>query len=153
MKKFGFLLFLIALVSISVSCYAGKRDMRKEKAPKHNTKKKAELEATHWSLTEIDGKPVASGDERIMPFIMFGKKGRLEGNTGCNSLGGTYDLGRFDAIKIEAVSTKMACPDMTGEAYMNNALSYANRYMINGRHLLLYNDNLLLALFEAKDAE
>jgi len=151
MKKLSILLFLIALVS--VTCYAGKKDMKKDQSPKHNTKGKAELEGTHWRLTEIDGKPVPRGDNRNEPFIMFAKKGRLEGNTGCNGLGGTYDLGRFDAIKIEAVSTKMACPDMSGEAYMNNALAYANRYMINGQYLLLYNDNLLLALFEAESPE
>ena len=151
MKKFSFLLLLIALVS--VSCYAGKRDMKKDKAPKRTTKKKAELEGTHWRLIEIDGKLVAAANNRTEAFIVFAKKGRLEGNTGCNSLGGTYDLGRFEAVKIEAVSTKMACEDMAAEAYMNNALAYANRYMINGQHLLLYNDNLLLALFEAKPAE
>ena len=151
MKKFSFLLFLIALVS--VTCYAGKRDMKKDKTPKHSKNKKAELQETRWRLTEIDGKPVAQGDNRNEPFIMFAKKGRLEGNTGCNGLGGTYDLGRFDAIEIDAVSTKMACPDMAGEAYMNNALTYANRYMINGQYLLLYSDNLLLALFEAEYPE
>ena len=152
MKKISFLLLLIAM--ISVTCYAGKRDMKKDKPAKHNNKSKgkAELIDTHWRLSELNGKPVTTGNTEA--YIMFAKKGsRIEGNTGCNSLGGTYNTGRFEALKIEAVSTKMACPDMTSESQMNTALSYANRYMINGQYLLLYNDNLLLALFEAQYPE
>lgn len=81
---------------------------------------------------------------------MYSKGSRLMGHTGCNSIAGKYEKGRHDDIKYEAITTKMACMGANHEGYLLEALSGANLYMLNGQNLLLYRDNLLLAIFEAK---
>ncbi len=79
------------------------------------------------------------------------KKAQLSGSTGCNSITGSHTEGKHGAIKFEAATTKMYCEGaMETENYVLTALNRANRYVINGHHLLLYNETYLLAIFEAK---
>ncbi len=112
----------------------------------------ATLENTYWKLAEVSGKPITTPTDAREAFLtLISKKSRVQGNTGCNSLAGKYEMGRHGFIKFTVASTKMACADMSTENYMQSALSGANRYVINGQNLLLYNDNLLLAIFEARD--
>ena len=79
------------------------------------------------------------------------KKSTLEGFAGCNNIGGTHAEGRHGAIKFEPFSTLMACEErMATEQYVLKALVRANRYIINDKFLLLYDENILLATFEAR---
>lgn len=112
----------------------------------------ASLEKTYWKLADVNGNALSTSSNGREAYIMLiSKKSRVEGNTGCNSLAGKYEMGRHGYIKFTVAGTKMACGNMETENYMQNALSNANRYVINGQNLLLYNDNLLLAIFEARE--
>lgn len=112
----------------------------------------SELTDTHWRLSEMNGKAVAStGDDKGAYIMLYSKKSQLGGSGGCNEIMGTHKIGKHNVIAFEAAMTKMACAQgMDTEYYISKALSGANRYVINGHNLLLYNDTYLLAVFEAK---
>lgn len=111
----------------------------------------ADLQNTYWRLVEMNGKPVVSTKE---PYIkLVDKKSALEGSTGCNTIMGNYKIGKHGALKFEYGTTKMMCGDMETEQFVNSALVRTTTYDINSNHLLLYNDNVLLAVFEAQYAD
>lgn len=119
------------------------------KKPKKET---ADLQDTYWRLSEMNGKTLEPGSNEA--FIkLVEKKSVLQGNAGCNSIMGTFRLGRHDELAFEFGTTKKMCGDMSVEGYMINALKNTNHYDINGHYLMLYNDSVILAIFEAKYAE
>ena len=120
----------------------------KKKAP---AKKKTELTDTYWRLCEMNGKKLeATGSNTDAYIYLKDKKDELIGFTGGNNISGEFEDGKYNAIGFEAVSTEKACPGIETETYLMDALKKANRYMINGENMLLYNDNVVLAIFEAK---
>lgn len=139
------LLFLSLILCLMSSCRSGKKKV-------HIPKGDAELTNTYWRLYEMNGKPIAApADARDVFIRLNSKKGMLEGFAGCNGIGGKHSEGRHGTILFEPITTLMACDDrMDIEQYLLRSLNKANRYVINDKHLLLYNDNLLLAVFEAK---
>lgn len=145
MRAIAFLLFLSLTLPLSLHA-----DIKGKKKPAAE-KKRATIMNTYWRLSEMDGKPLADGSQNNTPYIYLqDKKSQLLGHTGCNNIGGEFAIGKYNYIGFEAVYTEMACEGITTEGYILNALKGANRYTINGQNLLLYNDNLLLAVFEAK---
>jgi len=111
----------------------------------------AELMDTQWMLMDISGKSLNLNASAKAPYIYLSSKHhQIGGNTGCNAIGGQYTFKHND-IKFTPLTTKMACNNMKYEQSMMEALNHANRYMLNGQNLLLYNDNFLLAIFEAKE--
>lgn len=108
------------------------------------------LENIKWALLDISGKPLNAAPDRMPYMVMYSKGSKLEGYTGCNQLSGTYDKGRNEDIGYKPVTTKMACSNTQWEDDMVKALNGANAYKLNGQNLLLYHDNMLLAIFEAK---
>jgi heat shock protein HslJ len=119
----------------------------------------AELENTHWRLTELSGKPVgAAGGERG-PYIELragenpGDRPSLRGHGGCNRLVGGYRL-KGNAIQFGPIaSTRMACASgMDQEHAMLEMLAGARMWKIRGRQLDLCDaDGKLLARFEARE--
>lgn len=136
--------FLILSI-FAMSCKAAKKGSY---APKGASR----LTDTYWRLSEMNGKPVVTpSDAREVHIRLAEKKQRLTGFAGCNSIMGTYKIGKHGVIKFQAGSTMMFCEDrMETEKYLMAALTNANKYVINERHLLLYNDSRLLAVFEAQ---
>lgn len=140
---------------------AEKKEKKMEKEAKSFSLKKLSdkekmeppLQDVKWVLLDIAGKPLNTGSENTPYLIMYSKGSKLEGSTGCNSIGGSYKKGRHDDISFQGITTKMACSDMKAEKLMQDALNRTNLYMLNGQNLLLYNDNLLLAIFEARFEE
>lgn len=121
----------------------------KTKKPRKET---ADLQDTYWRLTEMNGTPLASAANEA--FIkLTEKKSVLEGSTGCNLISGSFQIGKRGELAFEYGTTKKMCGDMAVERFMNHTLTNTNRYDINGHHLLLYNDSILLAIFEAKYAD
>ncbi len=125
------------------------KEAEKAAAPKKWSEKQKEnppLKEVKWVLTDETGKSM--GDAA---YIQLQPKGdKLAGNTSCNNIAGSFKEGKDNVIKFTAITTKMACSDMKTENRMLSALNGANRYDMNGQNLLLYRDNLLLAIFEAK---
>lgn len=111
------------------------------------------LEGVKWALLDINGKPLTDNTGTTPYIIMFSKGSKLEGHTGCNIIAGSYKAGRHDDLTFQPVTTKMACSDMKTESMMNEALGRSNIYMLNGQNLLLYHDNMLMAIFEARFEE
>lgn len=141
--------FVLLMLSLSlVACRGGKKKVHTPKVPKGD----AEITDTYWRLYEMDGKLIQTpADARDVFIRMNHKKSTLEGFAGCNNIGGTHAEGRHGAIKFEPFSTLMACEErMATEQYVLKALVRANRYVINDKFLLLYDENILLATFEAR---
>lgn len=150
------LLQLTLILGLSLSCLhadAGHKDKtKKQKATtaKQAKNKKPALDETYWRLSELNGKMVAqSGGNEAYIFL---HKGKLTGNTGCNDISGKYEDSRRDnSLTFEPAVTEMACMGrMETETYMLNTLKGATRYRLNDNHLMIYNNALLLAIFEAK---
>jgi putative lipoprotein len=149
------LLKLTLILALSLGCLHADADHKdKKKKEKTTTTKKAKpkkaaLDETYWRLSELNGKMVSqTGNEAYI----FMEDGKLTGNTGCNDITGKYNDSRRDnSLKFEPTVTEMACIDkMETEALLLYALKGATRYRLNGDHLMIYNDALLLAIFEAK---
>jgi|ERR1044071_9534714 putative lipoprotein len=145
MRTIALLLFLSLTLPLSLHA-----DIKGKKKPGAD-KKKISLMNTYWRLSEMNGKSLPDISQQNTPYIYLqDKKNQLLGNTGCNNIGGEFASGKYNYVGFEPVYTEMACPDMSTESYLLNALKGANRYKINGNNLLLYKDDLLLAVFEAK---
>lgn len=98
------------------------------------------LNNTKWSLADnVKG--------RIPTLRIEGEK--INGNTGCNNYFGalTTDAssGFFSAGKIG--TTRMACPNPDVEQNFLSMLQKANKYVIHGDALELYQDGTLLLKF------
>lgn len=84
-----------------------------------------------WTIIEINGAKVVTGENGIVPFIVFDTKtGRISGNSGCNRMMGSFDLNaEAGSLLISGMgSTRMMCPDMTTERNVLNALKQVKSY-------------------------
>ncbi|MCB9047532.1 MAG: META domain-containing protein [Chitinophagales bacterium] len=142
-----------AILLLPVICglfLAFSNDAMAQKKKKTKVHKTAQLENTHWALYEMNGKSVETpADSREVYIKLIDKKSKLEGYSGCNLITGTYDLGK-ETLTFEPEITERACTDMTTEKYVLTALNDADRYEINGLHLLLFKGTYLLGIFKAK---
>jgi heat shock protein HslJ len=101
------------------------------------------LVGPRWRLVELEGQPSIAGGGAREPHLVFSRSDnvdRVGGATGCNSMGGTYEV-EGDRIRFsELFSTKMACVEddrMSQEARFLGALQLADRYAISGDTLTL----------------
>lgn len=78
---------------------------------------------------------------------------RVNGNAGCNSYFGTARLdasnGSFSASQIG--STKMMCDNISVEKNFLDMMAKANKYVVSGNTLELYQNNLLLLKFNKSE--
>jgi len=107
--------------------------------------------------TQADGKPLANlaGSEwglegQDAPFIQFGSKGEMNGNGGCNSFGGSYELNGQRLIIGPIMSTKKACMGdiMKQETAFFRALQNAHHIEATHLRLVIFDEsnNELLSL-------
>jgi len=98
------------------------------------------LTGTKWALADnVKGK--------IPTLNIEGEK--ISGNAGCNNYFGTAkvdpSMGNFSAGALG--STRMACDNMSVEKNFMDMVGKANKYVVTGNVLELYQDNLLLLKF------
>ncbi len=129
------LFFSICTVAVLVSCGT----MTSSSASKVG-KAQPSLAGTKWALADnVKGK--------IPTLNIDGEK--INGNTGCNNYFGTAKVdpsaGNFSAGQMG--STKMACDNMSVERNFMDMMAKANKYVLTGSVLELYQDNLLLLKF------
>ncbi|MFC7348237.1 META domain-containing protein [Chryseobacterium zhengzhouense] len=78
---------------------------------------------------------------------------KLNGNAGCNRYFGSVVMetasGQFSPSGLG--STKMACENMSVEKNFMDMLQKANKYVVSGTTLELYQDNLLLLKFNKSE--
>ncbi len=127
------------------------QDAWAQKKKKEKVRTTADFENTYWRLYEMNGEQVVTpADSKEVYIKLNSKKNKLEGYTGCNIITGTYELGK-ESLSFEAATTERYCTDMMDtEEYILRALNYADRHVINGLYLMLYDGTYLLAIFEAK---
>lgn len=130
MKK----LFFLAFIACAASCSSAGDSDAALGDPNDITDK-------YWLLVELNGSMVEQDTTRhVSPHMIF-KKGenKFNGNTGCNTMVGTYELPGGDGLKLsDIISTKMACMDnMQLESDFLGALNRADSYVIVGDTLVL----------------
>jgi heat shock protein HslJ len=119
--------------------------------PAQNTTSTASLENTYWKLSDMNGAPVSTPEGGKEVHMVLGKSGsgqRLKGFGGCNNMGGNYTVSA-NTIKFVVISTKMACDRMAVENFFFDALNRADRYLIKGETLELYQGETFLTRFES----
>lgn len=84
-----------------------------------------------WNIIEINGTAVVPAPGQEFPFIGFDtKNGTVYGNSGCNRMTGSFDVNaKPGTLSLGAMgSTRMACPDMTVEQRVLEALAQVKKY-------------------------
>ncbi|MCD7901925.1 MAG: META domain-containing protein [Bacteroides sp.] len=97
-----------------------------------------------WKITEVNGELVPTNLEK-KPFLNFDvQKNRIHGNAGCNMINGGFVTKEDDpmAISFPAVAaTMMACPDMTLERKVLDALNVIKTFeIINDKSVAFYDE-------------
>ncbi len=115
---------------------------------------RATLTGNGWILVSY-----GSPDEPVFALpniearIAFTESGEVNGNTGCNSFGGSYTLDG-DKITFEQLAmTMMACEGPVAQQEMEiiNGLNRAERYVIEDNQLKIFYDGGSKALIYAAD--
>ncbi len=98
--------------------------------------------AGKWELLPALASDTATGK---IPYINFElETNRFSGNTGCNNMGGNFEI-KNDVLLFNEnmISTKMACPGYNEQVFFDNLLK-TNRYEIKeGVLQLMYNTTIL----------
>ena len=108
----------------------------------------------YWKLIELNGNPVVFNDSTSRePFIILKDDNIVNGNGGCNTISGAYEIDRAASrIKFsQIVSTMMACINMEFEDGLKRALETADNYSLSadGKYLSLNRARMApLARFE-----
>jgi putative lipoprotein len=113
----------------------------------------AELEDTHWTLIELDGKPVPSNLPQEPHLVFQAQPRRVSGSGGCNRL--TTDYRRDgERLGFETIArTRRACigGGMDTEDAFLRALQNVRAFRISGQRLELVDEaGRALAVFRAE---
>ncbi|MGQ0713772.1 MAG: META domain-containing protein [Gemmatimonadaceae bacterium] len=107
------------------------------------------LVGPYWRLVELEGQLSLQGGGTREPHLRF-TEDRVNGATGCNSLGGSYEVTgarlRFGSL----ATTRMACVEeerMRQETGFTRALERVERFVIRGDRLTLFQGDVVLARF------
>jgi heat shock protein HslJ len=100
----------------------------------------AALVARRWVLVEVMGKPIPARPGPKEPHLVFDfAEERVAGTGGCNSFSGGFELGEGNRITFPGplAATKMACPDMSTDQAMMDALARVDNWTIGSDTLSL----------------
>jgi heat shock protein HslJ len=87
MKKFS--LYLITISFAMAACHSSKNTSGSNPG----------LKETYWKLTELMGKPVPTMESnKEMHMILKNEDNRIQGNAGCNTFTGSYELKEANRI-------------------------------------------------------
>lgn len=95
-----------------------------------------------WRLTHIDGQSVEVPSGAQNPTIVFNDNGNLTGNTGLNSMSGTYTTkSRYDNnITFSPIATTKMAGDQSAmdlERRYNDALTRVDTVRVDGDRLIM----------------
>ncbi len=99
------------------------------------------LDGTRWKLT---GWTISSIDPKDVIITANFSGGRISGNSGVNSYGGSYEAKESGVFSVGAISmTEMAGPEpaMRAETAFFTLLGQARSFKVNGETLTLYDKN------------
>jgi copper homeostasis protein (lipoprotein) len=109
-----------------------------------------EITGKYWKLVRLNGKQVEAGSRE--PFIRFtAKDSQVNGNSGCNSFNGKYELSEGNKIKFSPFAmTKMACMDSNVEEEFMQVIGKTTSYSMTSDELIFQDEyETTLAKFEA----
>jgi heat shock protein HslJ len=144
---------ILMAIIISISCSSSKVNTGTHQAIDVNSVTLAvPLQDIYWKLISLVGKPIDTSKNLKEMYIVFKtENNRAEGNGGCNTFAGSYQLkGDSSVFLSEIASTKMYCEGIENENAFFMALSRANHFQIHDDTLILSEDRAMkLARFVA----
>lgn len=89
------------------------------------------IEGVYWKLVELGGQPIEDGAPSA-PFLMLVPgSGRVNGNGGCNTIMGGYELTDNNRISFsQFASTMMACPGENPEQEFLKVFDQVDNYTL-----------------------
>ena len=105
-----------------------------------------------WELYRMNGDSLSSEHyPEGLPYLQFDtRQGRIYGFDGCNDLGATIEV-TLDRITIgEIMTTEKACPDRTGQAFLEK-LAQVNAYKVDNQALQLSHHEQVLLDFRRRN--
>lgn len=96
------------------------------------------LSGIRWQITEIAGQKARFFQQQ--PYLLLNPQSkRLQGNTGCNSIFGQYQIQNNQALSLQANASHDSCDHaLAQEADLMQVLQQVSRYQLSGKHLNLY---------------
>ena len=138
-------LMAFVLILTCSCCKTSKRGVKTEKYP---------LTGTKWMLVSLQGEEF-SKEFALHPFIVFDTAGGFQGNLGCNSFFGTYEVSKKQKMKFQFEgATKRLCSKMEVERRFLIVLKRdVTRYELTDDELKLFCDNEELMCFKGVNLE
>ena len=124
---------------------------------KQSTSGSASIVGKYWKLIELNEKAVQSAEQlkREPHMILNATEKRVNGNGGCNSFFGSYELQDNNVITFSKIgSTKMACPNdvMQVEHQLFQVFEMTNKFTLRNDTLILSKTDMSpLAKFVVSD--
>jgi copper homeostasis protein (lipoprotein) len=109
-------------------------------------------EGISWRMIEAAGRVIVSDSLNPPAWIRLdAAEKRMNGNSGCNSISGRYELQEMSRIKfMDVISTMMACPEMMNESLLLRAVNSADSFHLSNDTLVLHRAKMApLARFKA----
>jgi heat shock protein HslJ len=146
MKKIIFIMGMVVLALSTNSCKSTQQVSTADNKvisgeniePKAAVSTDRVLTEKFWKLLELYGNPITPGAKEA--YIIFKIEGnQFNGNAGCNTLIGAYELKGHDRLSISPqVSTMMMCLDMETETNFLKVLETVDSYAVRNDTLSLH---------------
>jgi heat shock protein HslJ len=131
----------LLLVGVIAGCCNCRSLQRKNQRP---------LVGTEWQLIQLGGVTMQPVEGKYT-LQLTGEEQRVAAVGACNQILATYVVDDKQTLRIEnPASTRMLCPDAETEAKFVEVLAKTTRYDMDGEMLLLFEQENLLAVFQAK---
>lgn len=141
MKIFYQMLSIAAMVAVLVGCCNCRAVQKKNQKP---------LEGTEWQLVQLGGESIQPVEGKYT-IQFFAEENRFAGVGECNHLTATYSTNeKRDLVLENAGMTRMMCPNQEAEDRFVEMLNKVTRYDMDGQMMMLFAENDLLAVFQAK---
>ena len=135
----------VVLILTCSCCKTSKKNMKTEKYP---------LIGTQWMLEALQGEEL-SKEFALHPFIVFDTAGRFQGNLGCNTFFGAYEISKKQKMHFEFQgATKRLCSKMEVERRFISTLKRdVTHYELQGNELILFSEDEELMRFKGVNLE
>ena len=140
MRKVIYSLTAIILILSCSCCKTSKKNLKTGKYP---------LVGTQWMLAALEGEEF-NKDFALHPFIVFDTAGGFQGNLGCNSFFGSYEVSKKQKMKLQFEgATKRLCSKMEVERRFLAILKRdVTRYELKNDELILFSEEEELMRFK-----
>lgn len=133
-------------------------EFEKGDAPSQVTGIDVEKLSGTWLLKTIDGENAADkfkGEREAVPTLSFDtNENRVSGKSGCNTYNAGYTIDNDRLMVGPIMSTRMACPNMQGEAQFTQAIADTSVLIMPNENILhLAKNDVVLLEFEKSSDE